>query len=516
MEDRRWVSPIPRGLCRNWQRFRKNAARRRHRPVHADGDDEPRAEVYAAATDKDQAKILFRDAVAMVDQSAALSSRITRSGGKGKEWNLAYLATGSFFRPISSEHVGGRGKSGFRPHCALLDEVHEHPTSAMVEFMRAGTKGRRQALILMITNAGVYDPEAVAWHYHDYSQKILEQHIENDSFFSFVCSLDKGDSWTDPTVWRKTNPLLGIAISEKYLEEQVREAIGMPSKQSLVRRLNFCEWVEAIDPFVTPEVWRANGGTVPVESLVGRTCFGGLDLSGKNDLTSFELVFPLPEDSSKKPCPGCDGGGGGCIKCGGTGEVLLVPKAVLSFFWTPQDGIRDRADRDGAPYERWVKEGHLIAKPGATIDYGWVAHKLGELSKLYHFRAIAFDRYRIDDLKRELQDLGIAAFVHLQDQDNGGIMLIKIGQGYKDMSPAVEALEDDLKDRAMRHGNNPILGWCVANAKITMDPAGLRKFDKRKNTGRIDGAVALAMATVVEDYIPKETEPQFFSLEVTA
>ena len=116
-------------------------------------DKEPRAEIYAAAVDKDQAQILFRDAVAMVDQSPQLASRLVKERRIRREWNLADLKTGSFFRPIASEHRG-RGKSGPRPHCALLDEVHEHPTDAMVEFMRAGTKGRRQALIFMITNSG--------------------------------------------------------------------------------------------------------------------------------------------------------------------------------------------------------------------------------------------------------------------------------------------------------------------------------------------------------------------------
>lgn len=440
-------------------------------------DDEPRAEVYAAAVDKDQARILFRDAIAMVDQSKALDSRLTRSGGPGKEWNLAHLESGSFFRPISSEHVGARGKSGFRPHCSLLDEVHEHPSAAMVEFMRANTKGRRQALTFMITNSGVYDPTAVAFYYHDYAEKILNGELDNDSFFAYVCALDKGDDWQDSGVWKKTNPLLGVSITKKYLEEQVREAQGMPSKQSLVRRLNFCEWVESADPFVDPEVWRANGASVDPDSLLNQPCFGGLDLSGKNDLTSLKLIFPQ-EDGSKP---------------------------VLSFFWTPKDTIRERADRDRAPYEPWVRQGHLIAKEGSTIDYGWVAQKLGELSGKYRIQALGFDRWRIDDLKRELQDLGIDAWIHGRDTDNGGICLVEHGQGYKDMNPAVESLEDDLKERRLKHGNHPVLSWCVANAKIVTDPAGQRKFDKRKATGRIDGAVALAMASHLSKFFPGDT-----------
>ena len=151
-------------------------------------DKEPRAEVYAAATKKDQAMVLFRDAVAMVDQSPALSARIQKSGGAGKEWNLAFLQAGSFFRPISSDD----GQSGPRPHCALIDEVHEHKSNQVVEMMRAGTKGRRQALIFMITNSG-HDKTSVCYDYHEYGRKVSAGSIEDDSFFAFICSLDEGD-----------------------------------------------------------------------------------------------------------------------------------------------------------------------------------------------------------------------------------------------------------------------------------------------------------------------------------
>lgn len=423
-------------------------------------DGEPRAEVYSAAVDKDQAAILFRDAVAMVDQSPALDSRVHRSGGRGKEWNLAYLENGSFFRPISSEHRG-RGKSGPRPHCALLDEIHEHPTNAMVEFMRAGTKSRRQALMFMITNSG-FDRQSVCYHYHEYAEKILNGQLEDDSFFAYVCGLDAGDDWKDEKVWPKANPLIDITPGRKYIQEQVREAIGMPSKQSLVRRLNFCEWTESEESFIDPEVWKANAGK-PVKraDLKGESCYGGLDLSGKNDLTALVLVFP------NRP-----------------------QKVVLSFFWTPGGTLLERQDRDHAPYTLWRDQGHLIAKDGTTIDYRWVAKTIGELTSEFHIEAIAFDRYRIDDLQRELDAEGVS------------VTLVSHGQGFKDMDPAIEALEDDLLEEKLAHGNQPVLGWCVSNALISQDPAGLRKFDKRKATGRIDGAVAMAMADNLSVFYP--------------
>jgi len=434
------------------------------------GDGESAGQVYSAAVDKDQAKVSFQFAVGFVDKSELLSGAITKSGGKygdqTKVHNLFHRKSGSYFRPLSSESRG-KGKSGFLPHCVILDELHEHPTAAMVEFVRLNTKGRRQPLVLMITNSGVFDNTSVAWQYHTYAQEVLEQRRDDDEFFFYVCGLDgprdanhpqglyAGDSWTDKSVWKKANPLLGVSIQERYLEQQVREAIGMPSKQSIVRRLNFCEWVESADPFVEKAVWDANGGAVDEESLRGRVCYGGLDLSGKNDLTSLKLIFD-PDDDGKK--------------------------AVLCFFWTPQAKLRERGHRDRAPYQQWVDEGFIIATPGATIDYAFVAQKLGELTALYDIKAVAFDRWRIEDMKRELEAAGV------------DIALVEHAQGFRDMDPAIEALEDDLLEKRLQHGNHPVLTWCVNNVRVEKNAAALRMFSRKKATGRIDGAVALAMA----------------------
>lgn len=433
-----------------------------------EADNEPRAEIYSAAVDKDQAGILFRDAVAMVDQSPKLGGRITRSGGKGKEWNLADEKTGSFFRPISSESKG-RGKSGPRPHCALLDEVHEHPTAAMVEFMRAGTKGRRQALVFLITNSG-FDKTSVCWDRHEYAERILKGLFEDDAFFAFVCGLDEGDDWKDELVWLKANPNLDVSITRKYLREQVREATGMPSKQSIVRRLNFCEWVGAENPWIDEAAWRECEITVDRESLRGKPAYGGLDLSGKNDLTAMVLVFP--EETTKVAIP---------------------------FFWVPADGIKQREDRDRVPYSLWRDQGFLNATPGRSIDYAFAARKVQELMAFCELKELAFDRWRMDDFERELTELGISTErVDFGKEPEGSpdLILRPHGQGYKDMGPAVDTLETDILNGTLKVEKNPVMTMCSANAVLTPDPAGSRKFDKRsgKSTGRIDGIVALTMA----------------------
>ena len=421
------------------------------------GDGEQSAQVYSAAVDKDQAKVSFHFAAGFVTKSELLSGAITKSGGKyGDETrvhNLFHRKSGSYFRPLSSDNRGA-GKSGFLPHCVILDELHEHPTGAMVEFVRANTKGRRQPLVLMITNSGVFDNTSVAWQYHEYAREVLEERRTDDEFFFYVCGLDKGDSWSDPKVWKKANPLLGVSIPERYLEQQVREAKGMPSKISLVRRLNFCEWVESADPWVTKEVWDANAGKVDIESLRGRRCFGGLDLSKRTYLTALVLVFPNDD---------------------GTKDVLL-------FAWTPKEGLKEREHTDKAPYSQWVDEGVLLTTPGPTIDYDFVAAKIGELTALYDFQAFAFDHWHFDEMERALN----LANVTLKCVDHQ--------QGFVGMNPAIEAAEQDLLNKRLRHGGNALLTWSVFNVKIEKNAAGLRAFVKQKATGRIDPAVSLAMA----------------------
>jgi phage terminase large subunit-like protein len=438
-------------------------------------DGEPRAECFAAAVDKDQARIPFGDAVAMVDQSPTLSQNIEKSPKNNpdskKVWNLAHLKSGSSFRPIASESMG-RGKSGFRPYFVLIDEVHEHRTDAMVEFMRKNIKGRPNALVFMITNSGVYDVASVCWRYHEYSRQLMEQTVDpDDEFFAYVCGLDVGDSWTDPAVWKKSIPTLGVTVPVSYLEKEVREAKGMPSKQSLTRRLNFCEWVESADPWIDSDVWRANGDSVNVESLAGRRCYGGLDLSRRNDLTA--LVFVFEPDANGK-------------------------KAVLPFFWKAEDTLREHSERDRAKYVEWKEMGLLETTPGSAINYEFIAAKLEVLAARYRIEAIAFDPAKIDELTPYLNNIG------------ADIVLKPHRQGFGEMDGAIQAAETDLLERRLQHGNHEVLTWCINNVRVVENSEAKRMFDKRKATGRIDGAVALAMADLLSENLTPAEFQVFF------
>jgi len=425
-------------------------------------DEEIGAEIYSAAVTRDQAKIVFSDAEKMVEASPSLLRRIEKTVN-----NLAVLRTNSFFRPVSSE---ARGLDGKRVHIALIDEIHEHPSSHVVDKMRAGTKGRRQALIFEITNSG-YDRNSVCWQHHDYSAKVLDGIIDDDSWFAYICQLDpcedcqrqgktqpqdscpNCDQWTDETVWIKANPCLDVSITRKYLREQVREAMGMPAKQNIVKRLNFCMWTEQSVRWIDIGAWDECGQPVDRSELRGRPCYGGLDLSSTKDISAFVLVFP----------PQMDG----------------EPWKVLCRFWVPAENVRQRAERDRVPYPAWIEQGFIDATPGNVVDYDWIRERIREDANVFDIREIAFDRWNATHLSTQLQD--------------DGLIMVPFGQGFPFMAAPTKELERLIVGRELAHDGNPVLRWMVSNVAVKQDPAGNLKPDKAKSTERIDGVVGMVM-----------------------
>lgn len=422
-----------------------------------------RAEIYSAATKKDQAMVLFRDAVAMVKQSPLLASRCATSGAVGKEYNIAYHKQHSFFRPISSDE----GQSGPRPHIGLIDELHEHKDSVTVEMMKAGFKNDRDALLFIITNSGV-GQTSVCWNYHDYAVKVSRGDLQDDSFFGYVCGLDEGDDpFTDESCWIKANPSLPELPGMDYLRGQFTAARGMPSKASVVKRLNFCIWTDAGSPWLSYEVWKKARTEVELEALRGRRCFGGLDMSSTTDVTAFVLAFEPIADGE---------------------PWLLVP-----WFWLPGDDLHERDDRDRVPYAAWRDQGYLRTKPGKAIRPAQVAADVAEICAMFDVVSIGYDRWGIEALKVAMENDGIS------------LPLVPHGQGFKDMAPAVKEFEARLLNGQLKHGGHPILTAHASAAVLDEDPAGNRKPVKQKATGRIDGIVAALMA-IGQTLTPEEDD----------
>lgn len=422
-------------------------------------DREMRAEIYAAATSRDQAMILFRDAVAMTDLSPELSSRLLKSGRAERTYNLAYLASGSFFRPIASDKDR---QSGPRPHCALIDEVHEHKDRAVIDIMQAGKKGRRQPLIFMITNSG-FDRTSLCYEKHDYGCKVAARQLEDDSYFAYICALDENeDPFENEDCWIKANPSLGTTIQKTYLDEQVRQARGMPSLESTVRRLNFCEWVDAENPWIDGDLWRAcETDQLTVADFRDATLHGALDLSGTRDLSALAFARRNADDT-------CD--------------------AFVSLF-TPAETMAERDRVQKTHFVEWSRNGYVIACGKRAIDEAAIVDELQTVMARSMVEGVAYDPYRIKFFEAKLDEAGVM------------LPLIPHGQGYARSSESglwmprsVELTERLILEGRLRVIFNPCLRWNSASAVLEADAKNNRIFTKRRSTGKIDGLVALVMA----------------------
>lgn len=468
-------------------------------------DGEPGAEIYSAGATKDQAGILFRDAVKMVGKSPDLDRRLKRSGGPGKEYNLAYLALGSFFRPVSRETK--KTGSGPRPHYALVDELHEHPDGGIIEMLERGFKFRRQPLLLMITNSGS-DRTSVCRAEHEHAIKVAAGNREardddahylgeiiDDSTFSYVCALDDGDDpLEDPSCWIKANPLLGITITEEYLAGVVKQAKDIPSKLNNILRLHFCVWTDAETAWMTRAALEPCIFDFDTDQYRGQPIWIGCDLSQNKDITALAVVVRTGDVE---------------VEAERDGKIQKVKKPTFDAWvecWTPKDTMATREIVDKQPYSLWVRQGHLHAPKGVSIRFDHVAQALAEYTHNFDVKCVAYDRYAFRrGFEPECQELGLA--VEFVEHPQGGVKKGKPNEAMTEAAKAngrepeglwmpgsVRLLEDAIAERRIRLRRNPVLISAIMSAVTDEDRWGNYWLAKERGSNKIDAAVALAMA----------------------
>lgn len=462
-------------------------------------DGEERSEVYAFATKKDQAMILFRDAVSMRANSPDLRGALTPSGGN-PVWQLTHLQSASFFKPIANDD----GQSGPRPHFALGDEIHEVKDKYTIEMMKAGFKARKQPLLFLITNSGS-DRQSVAYEYHEHGIAVVSGEVLDDAFFAYICALDDGDDpFTDESCWAKANPELGNVIKLDYLRSQVAAAKMLPSYQNTVLRLNFCVWTDANRAWITRAAWescevtetnptvsdglgRRRAVTVLCEEdFRGQKAWGGLDLSWSQDLTGRTLTFK---------------------------ETVAGVEHLYSFVkaWSPADTMRAREKNDRVPYTLWAEQGFLIATPGKIVPMQAIARQLHQDQQDFDLQFVAYDRYRHKDLEQRMSEEGYDP--PMLEHPQGFRRFSKLDErlaakhGWYDergqilenplwMPGSIEAWEHAIIGGRFWTPPHPVLRWNVAGVFPQPNPSGTGDiiFNKRKATGRIDLAVSTAMS----------------------
>lgn len=455
-------------------------------------DGEAGAQIYAAAAKKEQAGILFADAVKMVRQSPALKRRLEFSGGEGREYNIAHHPSGSFFRPVSRDT--GKTGSGPRPYFVLADEVHELPDRKILEMLERGFKFRRQPLLFMITNSGS-DRNSVAWEEHEHAVRVAAGHTEavndptfvgeplDDTTFSYVCALDEGDDpLNDPACWIKANPLLGVTITEQYLADTVKQAKAIPGQLNGILRLHFCVWTDA------ETAWMARAALEPCihefdpEEHRDKAVFVGLDLSQSRDITAAGFV----------------------VKTGVTDEGKPLFDAWIEA-WTPGDTLQARELRDKLPYSVWVQGGFLHAPQGESINYRHVAQTLAEYSQAYDIQLVAYDRFAFKRFEEDVDEIGLS--LEFAEHPQGGLKKGKPTEAQKEaakqegkepegmwMPGSVRLMEDAILERRIRFRKNPVLISAMMSAVIEEDKWGNHWLAKTRSVNKIDPAIALCMA----------------------
>lgn len=408
-------------------------------------DGEPGAEIYSAATTRDQAKIVFGEGERMVAGSPALSPRV------GSVVNSLFVqSTSSWFRPLSAD---ASKMDGLNTHMALIDELHEHPNGDVVQKLNTSKGARRQPLIWEITTAG-FDRHSICWQHREYSTKVLEGIIDDDAWFAYIAAIDDGDDWTNPDVWIKANPNLGVSFKREELEQQIRQAKEMPAQQNMIRRLHLNEWTEQSVRAIDMALWDRGAEPFDVDALRGRRCFLGLDLARVNDLSALAYLFP-PVDPKEK-------------------------WKVLMKFYVPEVDIHVRAKRDRVPYDQWEREKLITATPGDATDYAWIEADIVKACALYKVAEVSYDRMFADAMVQRLMAEGVT--------------MVPFGQGFLSMAAPTAELLRMLLAGELQHGGNKVLRWNASNLAVRQDPAGNLKPDKESSTEKIDGVVALINA----------------------
>lgn len=423
-------------------------------------DGERAAQVFLAAVSREQAGLAWKDCRAMVQASPDLLEFFGADGLRAHE--LIIAEDGSYLKPISSEK---RGLDGKRVHGALVDELHEHATPIVVDKMRAGTKGRRNALIVKTTNSG-FDRMSVCWHHHEYSRKVLDGTLDNPAWFAFVCGLDPCDACTadgrwfpseacpdcddwriEGPHWLKANPNLGVSVPWQYVRERVSQAQGMPTQVSDVLRFNFCVWTQGISRAIDMGRWAACLPMPTPSELLAADCFGCLDLGETDDLTAWGRLWVLSD-----------------------GRV-----AVTMHYFTPSDALERFPNR---PYDAWRRAGLLTVTDGRVTDYEIVRARIRGDYQRFGMTAIFFD-------KRSARETA-------QILSGEGLEMVELSQGFA-LHEALTRLLALVSSGQLCHGDDPILAWMASNTVILTNSKNEKRLAKERSPDKIDGIAALVM-----------------------
>jgi phage terminase large subunit-like protein len=424
-------------------------------------------EIYSVANEREQAAIVFRYVAQIIRADEELHSIITIVPSTK---TMVNFSNGTTYKAVSAE---AGTKMGYNPTMVIFDELAQAKNTDLYDAFDTSMGARLEAgeePLFIVISTQSKDPQQIL------SILIVDGLSKQDPTtvcHLYACPMAKDgeidDCLTNEDKWLAANPALGDFRSLTEMRTFAKKAIRMPSFENTFRNLYLNQCVDQKSPLIPRAEWEGCFGEYSIAP--GSELYMGLDLSGKTDLTALQGVTSGPISHT------------------------------ISWFWKPEATLQEHEDRDHVPYKLWNQQGYIKTTPGKSIQYSYIAQELAEISITYTIIAIAFDRYRIDDLRNAMDAIGLASYIEKKDKDgnpviepSGGIRLVPWGQGYKDMTPAVEAFEGAVLNRTLMHNIQPCLTWNVSNAMVVSDAAGNRKVDKSAVRFRIDGTVALCMA----------------------
>lgn len=414
------------------------------------GDGEEGAEVYAAATKKDQARIVHDAAKQMVRRSPALA-RIVK-GATAKYTNL-YTDDGRKFEALGAD---ADTMDGTNPHGSIVDEYHAHPDAAVRQTLKTGMGAREQPLEFIISTAGLRVEGNPCRALRDYAEKVLRGLVTDDELFAYIAELDEGDDWLDSANYIKANPNLGVSVTLAELESEAKRANEDPEAEIHFRTKRLNQWVGRASGFVSMEDWAACARLpLDLEALRGRECFAGVDLASVSDMSALALAFP-PEDGN----------------WGGEWSALL-------WYWMPE-AIRERRERRDQAVRNWIHAGLIETTPGDRTDYEAIRGRIREAGLLYHIREIGYDPWNSGNLPIQLME--------------DGFEVVTVPQQMSHLSAPTKELRAMINGRRLATGGHKVLGWNISNAAMIVDSKENVMIARNKSTERIDGVAALIIA----------------------
>ncbi|CAR95404.1 hypothetical protein [Streptococcus phage phi-m46.1] len=410
-------------------------------------DNEASAEVYGAACDRNQASIVFDVAKQMVQMSRPLEKRSKIMGATKR---IVNYSNAGFYQVLSAE-TGT--KHGLNVSGLVFDEIHAQPNRHLYDVLTKGSgDAREQPLFFIITTAGT-DRNSICYELHTKALDILNGRKKDTSFYPVVYGLSDEDDWNDEENWRRANPSLGHTIGIDRVREAYQQALDNPAEENVFKQLRLNMWTSSSVAWIPEHVYAKGNDPIQYESLKGRSCYAGLDLSSTSDITAFVLVFPPRFEEENY--------------------------IVLPYFWLPEDTLELRCRRDHVLYDVWERQGYIKTTEGNVVHYGFIEKFIEDLSEIYHIKEIAYDRWNATQMVQNLEGMGLT--------------MVPFGQGYKDMSPPSKELYKLMMEGKIQHGGHPVLKWMGQNVVMRQDPAGNIKPDKEKSVEKIDGIVALIM-----------------------